>query len=239
MIPADKKVAVVTGASSGIGAATARALAAEGFHVVLGARRFDRLEALAQEIGGTAVKLDVTLQSSVDALAEQLPRVDVLVNNAGGAKGLENLVDTDIEDWQWMYETNVLGTVRMIQALMPKLEAAPESSGLIINVGSTAGWIEYAGGSGYNAAKFGVRALSRVLRIENQNVRVSEVCPGRVATEEFSLVRFGGDKERAAAVYDGELNLTAEDIAETIRWIASLPAHMNIDQVTIRPRTQY
>lgn len=238
MIPADKKVAVVTGASSGIGAATARALAGDGYHVVLGARRLDRLEALAEEIGGTAIKLDVTLQSSVDALAEQLSRVDVLVNNAGGAKGLENLVDTKIEDWQWMYDTNVLGTVRMVKALMPKLEAAPDNGGLIVNVGSIAGWVEYAGGSGYNSAKHGIRALSRVLRIENQNVRVSEVCPGRVATEEFSLVRFGGDHERAAAVYDGEINLTAEDIAETIRWIASMPPHMNIDTITIKPRTQ-
>lgn len=238
MNAADKKVAVVTGASSGIGAASARALAQDGWHVVVAARRKDKLEALAQEIGGTAVELDVTSQESVDALAARLDRAHLLVNNAGGAKGLEPLVETTIEDWQWMYDTNVLGTVRVTKALMPLLEAAPDNSGLIINMSSIAGWQEYEGGSGYNAAKHGVRALSRVLRLENQNIRVTELCPGRVATEEFSMVRFGGDAERANAVYAGQLNLTAEDIAEAVRWVAAMPARMNIDQMTIKPRTQ-
>lgn len=234
----DKKIAVVTGASSGIGAASARALAADGWHVVVAARRLERLEALAQDIGGTAVELDVTDQESVDALAARLDRVDLLVNNAGGAKGLEPLAETTVEDWQWMFDTNVLGTVRMTQALLPKLEAAPGNSGLIINMGSVAGWNVYEGGSAYNTAKHGVRVVSRALRIENHNVRTTEICPGRVATEEFSLVRFRGDAERAAAVYDGELNLTAEDIAEAVRWVASLPAHVNIDTMTVKPRTQ-
>lgn len=238
MNAADKKVAVVTGASSGIGAASARALAQDGWHVVVAARRKDKLEALAQEIGGTAVELDVTSQESVDALAARLDRAHLLVNNAGGAKGLEPLVETTIEDWQWMYDTNVLGTVRVTKALMPLLEAAPDNSGLIINMSSIAGWQEYEGGSGYNAAKHGVRALSRVLRLENQNIRVTELCPGRVATEEFSMVRFGGDAERANAVYAGQVNLTAEDIAEAVRWVAAMPARMNIDQMTIKPRTQ-
>ncbi len=237
-IPENSKVAVVTGASSGIGAAAARALAADGWFVVATARREERIAALAEEISGVAHVVDVTDQVSVDKLAAALDRVDLLVNNAGGAKGLEPLAETAIADWQWMYETNVLGTVRMIQALLPKLEAAPENSGLVINIGSIAGWTPYEGGSGYNAAKFGVRALTRVLRLETQNIRVTELDPGRVATEEFSLVRFGGDAERAAAVYDGEVNLVAEDIAEAIRWVASLPAHCNIDTMTIKPRTQ-
>ncbi|QRP97670.1 SDR family oxidoreductase [Corynebacterium sp. FDAARGOS 1242] len=232
------RVAVVTGASSGIGEASARALAADGWHVVVGARRIERLEALAKDIGGEAYVLDVTSDESVAEFASHLDRVDLLVNNAGGAKGLEPLVETTVEDWQWMYEVNVLGTVRMIQALLPRLQAAPENSGLIINMGSVAGWNVYEGGSGYNAAKHGVRVISRALRIEEHGVRVTELDPGRVATEEFSLNRFRGDQERADAVYDGELNLSAEDIAEAVRWVASLPEHVNIDTMTIKPRTQ-
>ncbi|QRP59841.1 SDR family oxidoreductase [Corynebacterium minutissimum] len=232
------RVAVVTGASSGIGEASARALAADGWHVVVGARRIERLEALAKDIGGEAYVLDVTSDESVAEFASHLDRVDLLVNNAGGAKGLEPLVETTVEDWQWMYEVNVLGTVRMIQALLPKLQSAPENSGLIINMGSVAGWNVYEGGSGYNAAKHGVRVISRALRIEEHGVRVTELDPGRVATEEFSLNRFRGDQERADAVYDGELNLSAEDIAEAVRWVASLPEHVNIDTMTIKPRTQ-
>ncbi|MBK4152457.1 SDR family NAD(P)-dependent oxidoreductase [Corynebacterium macginleyi] len=233
----EKKVAVVTGASSGIGEATARSLAKDGWHVVVGARRTDRLQQLANEIGGEAYELDVTSDVSVSNFVSHLERVDLLVNNAGGAKGLEPLVDTSIEDWQWMYETNVLGTVRMIQELMPKLERVPDLSGLIINVGSIAGWTVYEGGSGYNTAKHGVRVISRALRLENHDVRVTEIDPGRVATD-FSLVRFKGDEKRAAAVYDGQLNLVAEDIAEAIRWVAAQPAHVNVDTMTIKPRTQ-
>ncbi|WP_293767934.1 SDR family oxidoreductase [uncultured Corynebacterium sp.] len=233
-----QKVAVVTGASSGIGAASARALAGDGWHVVVGARRLDRLEKLAAEIGGEARQLDVTSDESVAEFCQGLDRVDLLVNNAGGAQGLEPLAETAIEDWQWMFDTNVLGTVRVTQALLPLLEAAPDQSGLIINMGSVAGWSVYAGGSAYNAAKHGVRVISRALRLENHNVRVTELDPGRVATEEFSLNRFRGDAAKAAAVYDGEVNLTAEDIAEAVRWVASLPAHFNIDVMTLKPRTQ-
>lgn len=213
-------------------------MAADGWHVVVGARRIERLEALAKDIGGEAYVLDVTSDESVAEFASHLDRVDLLVNNAGGAKGLEPLVETTVEDWQWMYEVNVLGTVRMIQALLPKLQSAPENSGLIINMGSVAGWNVYEGGSGYNAAKHGVRVISRALRIEEHGVRVTELDPGRVATEEFSLNRFRGDQARADAVYDGELNLSAEDIAEAVRWVASLPEHVNIDTMTIKPRTQ-
>ncbi|MDO5032593.1 SDR family oxidoreductase [Corynebacterium sp.] len=230
------KVAVVTGASSGIGAASARALAADGWQVVIGARRVERLDALAEDIGAVAYPLDVTKDESVTEFVSHLDRVDLLVNNAGGAKGLEPLVETSLEDWRWMYEVNVLGTVRMIQALMPKLEES--ESGLIINMGSIAGWTTYEGGSGYNTAKHGVRVISRALRLENHTVRVTELDPGRVATEEFSLNRFRGDARRAAQVYDGQLNLSAEDIAEAVRWVAALPAHVNIDTMTIKPRTQ-
>lgn len=233
---ADAPVAVVTGASSGIGAASARALAKDGWHVILGARRMDRLTALAEEIGGEAYPLDVTSDESVAEFASHIDSVDLLVNNAGGAKGLEPLSETTVADWQWMFDTNALGTVRMIQALLPKLEAS--ESGLIINMGSVAGWDIYHGGSGYNAAKHAVRVISRALRLENHNVRVTELSPGRVATEEFSVNRFRGDAGRAAAVYDGQLNLTAEDIAEAVRWVAALPNHVNIDTMMLKPRTQ-
>lgn len=235
----DNKVAVVTGASSGIGAASARSLARDGWTVIAAARRRDRLEALAeQEPNITPWELDVTSDTSVAKLADSLKRVDLLVNNAGGAKGLEPLAETKLEDWQWMFDTNVMGTVRVTQALLPALEAAPENSGLIINMGSVAGWNVYEGGSAYNTAKHGVRVISRALRIENHNVRCTEIDPGRVATEEFSLNRFGGDADRAAAVYADELNLSAEDIAEAVRWVASLPAHVNVDVMTVKPRTQ-
>lgn len=232
-----QKVAVVTGGSSGIGAASARALAADGWKVIVAARRLERLEALAQEIGGTAVALDVTDQESVNAFSVTVGEVDLLVNNAGGAKGLDSIHDANIDDWTWMYETNVLGTLRVTKALMDGLIAR---DGHVINIGSIAGENPYIGGAGYNAAKFGVAAFNRVLRLEThqQTLRVSEINPGRVATEEFSLVRFGGDKERAEAVYDDVLNLTAEDIAESVRWVASLPKHMNIDRMRITPRDQ-
>lgn len=238
--PADKpRVAVITGGSSGIGAAAAEALAMDGWKVIVAARRLDRLQDVAERNGGTAIELDVTDQESVDKFAAQIDSVDLLVNNAGGAKGLDRLLDTDLEHWEWMYNTNVLGTVRVTRALLPKLRASGD--GLIINIGSKAALDPYLNGSGYNAAKFGLKALTRVLRLEEiedgHPVRVTEIDPGRVATD-FSLVRFDGDEERAAAVYADKLNLTAEDIAEAIRWVASLPAHMNIDTMNIMPRDQ-
>ncbi|GGG81114.1 SDR family oxidoreductase [Corynebacterium pelargi] len=233
---ADKKVAVVTGASSGIGAASARALAADGWHVILGARRLERMEAIAQEIGGEAIALDVTDQGSVDAFAAQIQRCDLLVNNAGGAIGLDAVADANVEEWQRMYEINVLGTLRVSKALLAKLR---EANGHIINMSSVAGIAPYAGGAGYNAAKFGLSAMTKVMRIElaEQHLRISEINPGRVATD-FSLVRFRGDEQQAAKVYADKLNLRAEDIAEAVRWIAACPAHMNIDRMVITPQDQ-
>lgn len=234
---ASKRIALVTGGSSGIGAATARALAADGWHVVVAARRLERIRQVAQEISGTAIELDVTDQDSVDAAAAQLPTLDLLVNNAGGAKGLDPVACAKVADWEWMYDTNVLGTLRMTKAL---LEPLIRANGLIVNIGSIAGHVPYEGGAGYNAAKHGVAALSRVLRLEHHSttLRVCEIDPGRVKTEEFSLVRFGGDADKAAKVYRDHLNLTAEDIAEAVRWVASLPAHVNIDRMQIMPRDQ-
>lgn len=232
-----RKVAVVTGASSGIGAATAKTLAAQGFHVVAVARRAERLEALAREIGGTAVPADVTDEAAVDALAARLDRVDVLVNNAGGAKGLAPVADTDLEHWRWMWETNVLGTLRVTRALLPKL--IESGDGLIVTVTSVAALETYDGGAGYTAAKHAQGALHRTLRGEllGKPVRLTEIAPGAVETE-FSLVRFDGDQQRADAVYRGITPLVAEDVAEVIGFVASRPPHVNLDLVVIRPRDQ-
>ena len=230
----DKKVAVVTGGSAGIGEAACRALAADGWHVIVAARRVERCQAIADEIGGEAMGLDVTDEVSVDKLAK-LPRVDLLVNNAGGAKELDLLRDANANDWQWMFDTNVMGTMRVTQALYPQLKAA---KGLVINIGSVAATDAYKGGSGYNAAKFGLRGVTRAFRREEApDIRICEIDPGRVKTD-FSLNRFHGDAQRAAQVYEGKLNLTAEDIAEAIRWVASLPAHVNIDTMSIMPADQ-
>lgn len=230
----DKKVAVVTGGSAGIGEAACRALAADGWHVIVAARRVERCRGIADEIDGEALELDVTDEASVDKLAK-LPRVDLLVNNAGGAKELDLLRDANANDWQWMFDTNVMGTMRVTQALYPQLKAA---KGLVINIGSVAATDAYKGGSGYNAAKFGLRGLTRAFRREEApDIRICEIDPGRVKTD-FSLNRFHGDAQRAAQVYEGKLNLTAEDIAEAIRWVASLPAHVNIDTMSIMPADQ-
>jgi NADP-dependent 3-hydroxy acid dehydrogenase YdfG len=230
-------VAVVTGASSGIGAATARALAADGWQVVLGARRRDRVGAVAAEVGGRAEPLDVTDPASVEAFVATVPACRLLVNNAGGALGWAPVAEADEDQWRVMYETNVLGVVRMTKALLPVLEAS--GYGQVITVGSIAGTEPYPNGAGYNAAKFAVRAVMAVLRQEllGRPIRLSEVDPGLVETE-FSLVRFGGDAARAAAVYQGLTPLTPEDVAECIRWIASRPAHVNIDQLVVLARDQ-
>lgn len=235
----NKKIAVITGGSSGIGAAAADALAGDGFHVVVAARRLDRVEEVARRNNGTAVQLDVTDDESVAAFAEivgKLGRVDVLVNNAGGAHGLDTLREADLEDWQTMYDVNVLGVVRVTRALLPLVDAA---EGLIINIGSMASFTAYPKGAGYNAAKFGLRALTRAFRLEEVGnpIRITQIDPGRAETE-FSLVRFKGDADEAGKVYADKLNLSAEDVAEAIRWVASLPAHVNIDTLNIMPRDQ-
>ncbi len=233
------RTAVVTGASSGIGAATARALAAQGFHVVCAARRTDRIEELATEIGGVALTCDVTDADSVAALAAAVPTCHVLVNNAGGAVGADRIEDADLDGWRWMYDVNVLGLVRVSQALLPALRASGD--GVIVNVGSTAGRWAYEGGAGYTAAKHAVKVVSETLRLElnGEPIRICEVAPGMVRTDEFALVRFGGDRARADAIYAGvDQPLLAEDVADAISWVATRPSHVDIDELVIKPRAQ-
>ncbi|MBF4999388.1 SDR family NAD(P)-dependent oxidoreductase [Nocardia sp. BSTN01] len=229
--------AVVTGASSGIGEATARELAKQGYHVYVGARRMDRLQALADEIGGTAIELDVTDESSVRLFTDAVERADVLVNNAGGAKGLAPVTEADLDDWRWMWETNVLGTLRVTKALLPKL--IDSGDGLIVTVTSVAALQPYDNGSGYTSAKHAQAVLHRTLRGEllGKPVRLTEIAPGAVETE-FSVVRFGGDTERAAKVYEGIDPLFATDIAEIIGFVASRPPHVNLDTIVVKPRDQ-
>ncbi len=230
-------VAVVTGASSGIGAATARRLATDGFEVICAARRADRIEALAAEIGGRAVVCDVTDPDAVAALAEAVPACGVLVNNAGGAFGMESMAEADEDNWRAMWETNVLGVMRVTKALLPALKASGD--GRIVVTGSVAGHESYPGGGGYTAAKHAAAAMVRTLRLEllGQPLRVTEVAPGMVDTE-FSLVRFGGDAERAAGVYTGLTPLSADDVADCIAWAVTRPAHVNIDRIDVMPRAQ-
>jgi NADP-dependent 3-hydroxy acid dehydrogenase YdfG len=232
-----RPVAVVTGASSGIGASTARRLAAAGFHVVLGARRLERLREVADETGGTALPLDVTDAASVRDFVAAVPSCRLLVNNAGGAKGLEPVAEADEDDWRWMWEANVLGTLRVTRALLPKL--IESGDGLIVTVTSIAAVEIYDGGGGYTSAKHAQGVLHRTLRSEllGKPVRLTEVAPGMVKTD-FSLRRFGGDEERAAKVYEGVTPLVAEDIAEVIGFVASRPSHVDLDLIVVRPRDQ-
>jgi NADP-dependent 3-hydroxy acid dehydrogenase YdfG len=233
----DIGTAIVTGASAGIGEATARGLAAAGFRVVLGARRLDRLEAIASDIGGTALTLDVTSPSSVAEFAAAVPECRVLVNNAGGARGLDPVAAGDEDDWRWMWETNVLGTLRVTKALLPKLIASGD--GHVVTVTSIAAYEVYDNGSGYTSAKHAQSALHRSLRGEllGLPVRVTEILPGMVETD-FSANRFAGDTERAAAVYRGLTPLTAADVADTITYAVTRPSHVNIDQIVLKPRAQ-
>jgi NADP-dependent 3-hydroxy acid dehydrogenase YdfG len=229
---------VVTGAGSGIGAATARALAADGFHVICAGRRADRIEAVADEIGGTAVRCDVTSAADVARLADVVgPQLAVLVNNAGGALGLDPVVDGDPDQWRAMYDVNVVGTMQVTKALAPALIAS--GAGTIVNIGSTAGRTTYEGGGGYTAAKHALAAVTETLRLElnGQPVRVTEIAPGMVKTEEFSLVRLG-DPAKADAVYAGVEPLVAEDIAEAVRWVVARPPHVDIDLMVIKPLAQ-
>lgn len=237
-LPADIRIAVVTGASSGIGEASARELAKQGFHVVVGARRVDRLEALATEIGGTALPLDVTDAESCASFCAAVPRLHVLVNNAGGAKGTTSVMDADEDQWRWMWETNVLGTLRMVRGLMPTL--IKTGDGLVVTITSVAALEAYDNGSGYTSAKHAQAVLHRTLRGEflGQPVRFTEIAPGMVDTE-FSKVRFDGDEEKAAAVYRGITPMVAQDIAEIVGFAASRPSHVNLDQIVVKPRAQH
>jgi len=237
-------VAVVTGASSGIGAATAAQLANAGFHVILAARRAGRLDeatARARAQGGSAQAqiLDVTDVAAVGAFAQSLDRCDVLVNNAGGALGMEDVSEADPADWRTMYETNVLGSLNLTKALLPRLIASGD--GTIVMLTSTAGFVAYEGGGGYAAAKHAQHAMAGTLRLElcGQPVRVIEIAPGMVRTDEFAVNRFRGDADKAAAVYKGVREpLTADDIADAITWAVTRPGHFNVDLMVLRPRAQ-
>ncbi|MFF1676170.1 SDR family oxidoreductase [Streptomyces sp. NPDC058256] len=238
------RTAVITGASSGIGAATARELARAGFAVVLTARRADRLEAVAKQIradGGTARvhPLDVTDRDTVTAFAGQLDVCDVLVNIAGGAYGTEEIAQADPADWRRMYEVNVLGALHMTQSLMPLLVAGGD--GVVVVLSSTASFTCYEGGGGYSAAKHGAHVLAQTLRLEvcGQPLRVIEIAPGMVQTEEFALNRYRGSSEKADAVYAGVPDpLVAEDVADVVSWAVTRPPHVNVDLLVVRPRAQ-
>ena len=240
------RTAVISGASSGIGAATARQLAAAGYRVVLTARRRDRIDALAGELAdagheAVARPLDVTDRAAVDAFAAELDRCDVLINNAGGALGTDPVATSDPADWRQMYEVNVLGTLHLTQALLPALIESPSGEGTVLVVSSTAGHATYEGGGGYVAAKHGAHVLAETLRLElcGKPVRIIEIAPGLVKTDEFALTRFRGDAERAAKVYEGVAEpLTAEDVADTITWTVTRPPHVNVDLLVVRPRAQ-
>ena len=235
----NNRTAVVTGASSGIGAATARRLATEGFHVVCAARRSERIEDLAEEIDGTAVVCDITSDEDVARLADVVgDRLDVLVNNAGGAFGQEPVAEEDLSAWSKMFELNVIGTTRVTKALLPALVTA---EGVAVFVTSTAAEGAYEGGAGYCGAKSAEKFVRDALRLElvDKPVRFSEVAPGMVHTDEFSVTRYHGDQERADAVYEGvEEPLVADDVADIIAFVATRPAHVNIDSVVVRPRAQ-
>ncbi len=232
-----KPLAVITGASSGIGAAAAKHLTQAGYDLVLGARRLDKLQAVAEPLGAQAVALDVTDAASVAAFCDQIPAVNVLVNNAGGALGLEPIAEAVEEKWRTMFESNVLGTMRMTRTLLPKLEASGQ--GHIVVIGSIAGFEVYPGGAGYTAAKHAERAVAETLRLEllGKPIRITEIAPGLVETE-FSLVRFGGDAEKAKRPYQGMTPLTADDVADAVVWAVTRPPHVNIDQMVIRPLDQ-
>ncbi|MDT0439334.1 SDR family oxidoreductase [Streptomyces sp. NPDC005840] len=241
---ATSRIAVVTGASGGIGAATARQLAAAGYRVVLTARRKELIEAIAEEItasGGaaTAYQLDVTDRDAVDEFATAFATIGVLVNNAGGALGADPVATGDPADWRAMYETNVIGTLNLTQALLPKLEASGD--GTVVVISSTAGHGTYEGGGGYVAAKHGAHVLAETLRLEivGRPVRVVEIAPGMVKTDGFALTRFGGDAQKAAKVYEGVAEpLTADDVADTVTWAVTRPSHVNVDLLVLRPRAQ-
>ncbi|MEU4193484.1 SDR family oxidoreductase [Kribbella sp. NPDC026611] len=239
MTSSERPLAVVTGASSGIGAASARYLARAGFEVICAARRLDQIEALAKEIDGRAVECDVTSAADVARLTEAVgDELQVLLNNAGGAFGFEPVAEADLDAWRRMYEVNVIAVAAVTKSLLPALIAG---RGMIIVMGSTAGQVAYEGGGGYVAAKHGAKAVVDTLRLElyDQPVRVTEIAPGMVRSEGFALTRFDGDQSKADAVYAGVREpLTAEDIADIVTYVATRPAHVNLDRITVRPRAQ-
>jgi NADP-dependent 3-hydroxy acid dehydrogenase YdfG len=236
-----ERIAVVTGASSGIGAASARQLARAGFHVVAGARRADRLKALAEEVGATTLALDVTDPASVESFAATVRarhgHADVLVNNAGTGVGLDPVAEGREADWQTTMDTNVVGLLRVTRTFLPLLRAAPHAH--IVNLGSIAGFEVYPGGAGYAASKHAVRAITQTLRLElnGEPIRITEIAPGMVETE-FSLTRFHGDQSRADQVYAGVQPLTADDIAGCVVWAVTRPPHVDIDLMVVRPVAQ-
>ncbi|MHB8422045.1 MAG: SDR family NAD(P)-dependent oxidoreductase [Leptospirales bacterium] len=233
------KIAVITGASSGIGAATARVLSRSGFQVYLGARRMDRLEAMAEEIGGQAFRLDVSDPQSVRDFTSRLPpTIHLLVNNAGGALGVDPVIEMDEDKWMTMFQSNVMGLVRMTRELFPRLDQSGDGSH-VLNIGSVAALETYLGGAGYTACKHAVRAITDTMRLEwlGLPIRVTEIDPGLVETE-FSLVRFNGDQDKARKVYKGMTPLVAEDVADAILWAVTRPPHVNIDQIVLKPRDQ-
>lgn len=242
--------AVITGASSGIGAATVRRFRAAGWEVLGVARRTDRLEALAAETGAEVLTADVTLEADAARIAarvEELGGAHVLVNNAGGAYGLASVEHSSADEWRRMYEVNVIGLKLVTAALLPILRRsvapsaglAVEDAASIVNITSVAAYTPYENGGGYNAAKFAARAVNAVLRLElsGEPIRVIEVAPGMVSTE-FSLVRFEGDRERADAVYEGVHELSADDVAAEIVHACERPAHIDLDLVTVKPVAQ-
>ena len=238
----DGRTAIVTGASSGIGLSTARALAAEGARLALGARRVERLEEVAQELGGDHfyAPLDVTDADSsrafVERAAGELGRVDVLVNNAGLALGRTEIADGSDEDDSVMWETNVSGLVRITRLVLPHME---DRRGHVVNLGSWAGREAYPAGGMYVGSKTAVRALTYVLRKELVGrIRVTTVDPGMVGDTEFSDVRFAGDSEKKDAVYRGVDYLTPDDVADCILWAVTRPAHVNIDEIVVKPLQQ-
>ena len=233
-------IAVITGASSGIGAATAIALGRQGYRVVVGARRVERLERVAGE-DGVALHLDVTDENSVTEFVNEVRRrfgrIDVLVNNAGGALGLNPVEQAVDDEWTTMWKTHVLGLLWMTRACLPLIRKARH--GHIVNIGSIAGFETYRGGAGYTAVKHAVRAITKTLRLElnGEPIRITEIAPGLVETE-FSLVRFHGDRKAAKTPYEGIKPLTAEDIADCVVYAVTRPAHVNIDEIVVRPTAQ-
>ena len=232
-----RPLAVITGASAGIGEAVARRLAAEGFRLLIGARREEPIQRIATELGAQGRVLDVTDEESVAAFCADADDAQVLINNAGGARGADQIAEADSEQWRWMWEANVLGLMQVTRALLPALERS--GRGHIVNISSTAGLEVYEGGAGYTGAKHAVHAISQTLRLElsGRPIRVTEVSPGMVQTE-FALNRFGGDAAQAAAVYRGVTALTAADVADVVAFAVTRPAHVNLDQIVMRPLQQ-